>query len=259
MTRGGTGELPVWAGVALRGVASIVVFAVAFALLWQGAVWALAMPPYLMPTPLDAAGALVGQGDKILANALFTLAEAGVGLIVAAALAVVLGGLFVASPAAHRLAFPWAVALRSVPVVAIAPIVTLMVGRGFWAGVTVVVLAAFFPILVNCMRGYVSLPRGALEMMHVLDARPAEVLWYVRLPYAVGFVFSGLRTAAPIAILGAMLSEWLTGNRGLGYLILDSAALRELDLLWAAIVVSMLLGLLIFWTTATLEGALRRV
>ena len=216
------------------------------------------MPAYLMPPPDAALGALARNRSLIFGNMLFTLAEAGLGLTISAVLAVAFGGLFVASRTAQRLAFPWAVALRSVPVVAIAPIVTLMVGRGLWAGIVVVVLAAFFPILVNCMRGFASVDRGPLELMHVYAANRWEIFWYVRLPYAIGFMFSGLRTAAPIAVLGAMLSEWLTGNRGLGYLILDAAAVRELDLLWAAIFVSMVLGLVVFWTTATLEQALRR-
>lgn len=247
-----------WLITAGRGAASVVGFLLAFGVIWQLAIWLFAMPHYLMPRPVAAAEALMQHRKLIFGNTLFTLAEAGLGLVISACLAVALGGLFVASPTAQRLSFPWAVALRSVPVVAIAPIVTLMVGRGYWAGVVVVVLAAFFPILVNCMRGFASVHRGPLELMHLYDASRLQIFRYVRLPFAVGFVFSGLRTAAPVAVLGAMLSEWLTGNQGLGYLILDAAALRDLELLWAAIVVSMLLGLLIFWTTATLEQALRR-
>lgn len=248
-----------WVNTVGRGAASVIGFLIAFGLIWQLAIWLLAMPPYLMPRPIEAAEALVRHRSLIFSNTLFTLAEAGLGLVISAFLAVALGGLFVASPVIQRLTFPWAVALRSVPVVAIAPIVTLMVGRGYWAGVVVVVLAAFFPILVNCMRGFVTVHRGPLELMHLYAASPWQIFWYVRFPYALGFVFSGLRTAAPVAVLGAMLSEWLTGNQGLGYLILDAAALRDLELLWAAIVVSMLLGLLIFWSTATLEQALRRI
>jgi ABC-type nitrate/sulfonate/bicarbonate transport system permease component len=75
----------------------------------------------------------------------------------------------------------------------------------------------------------------------------------IRLPFALSHIFAGLRTAAPIAVLGAMLSEWITGSRGLGYLIQESGSMIEVPLLWAAILVSMATGLAVFWCMSALE------
>ena len=237
----------------MRALRSFALFAALAVLLWQLAITLFDVPPYLMPGPLATGRALLRHAALLGANLAFTVGEALVGLVLSTLLAIAVGGIFVASPLTAHAVFPFAIALRSIPVVAVAPIVTLIVGRGFWTGVSVVVLAAFFPILVNALRGFLSVRPAHLELMHLYAASRTRTFFAVRLPFALSYVFAGLRTAAPIAVLGAMLSEWLTGNRGLGYLILDSAALRELELLWAAITVSMLLGLSIFWATAAAQ------
>jgi len=247
-----------WAPWIVRPIVSFSLFAGLFFGAWHAAVVGFGVPPYLMPVPLSALEALVGNWPVISNNLWFTLSEAAVGLAFSVVLALFVAGLFVTSPTTAQAVFPFAISLRSVPVVAIAPIVTLLVGRGFWTGVTVVTIASFFPILVNCLRGFMSAPPQHLELMHLYAAKRWQVLAYIRFPFAFPFLFSGLRTAAPIAVLGAMLSEWLTGTRGLGYLILDSAALRELELLWATMIVSMMLGLTLFWMMAIVERHLLR-
>ncbi len=103
------------------------------------------------------------------------------------------------------------------------------------------------------MRGLTSPEPTSLELLHVCGASRWQKLTLVRIPYAVPYLFAGLRVATTAAILGAMLAEWLTGVRGLGYLILDSADLREVELMWAAIVLSALMALIAFWGTALAE------
>src|SRR5207302_9671054 len=124
---------------------------------WYVVIWALALPPYLLPTPRQAADALVREHAVILRNVGYTVAEAVTGLVLATALALVMAAASVAMPAFGRAVLPFAVALRSTPVVAIAPLITLMVGRGFWTGATVATIAAFFPIMVNAVRGFGSM------------------------------------------------------------------------------------------------------
>lgn len=243
----------VWANSAARTLVSFAIFALLFLSFWHGFVVLQDIKPYLMPLPQAALESLILNRSMIFGHLLFTLGEGVCGLAISTVLAIGTAGVFVVSPATAQATFPFAISMRSVPVVAIAPIITLIVGRGFWTGVTVVVIASFFPILVTSLRGFLGVRPAHVELMHLYGASRWQVLYLLRFPFGFPYIFSGLRTAAPIAVLGAMLSEWLTGTHGLGYLILDTASLRELELLWATIIVSMMLGLLVFWATATAE------
>jgi ABC-type nitrate/sulfonate/bicarbonate transport system permease component len=173
-------------------------------------------------------------------------------------LAIGVAGVSVAIPVVGRALLPFAVALRSTPVVAMAPLITLMIGRGFASGAAVVALAAFFPIMINAARGFGSIQPAHGELLHVLAASRWQTFRYVRVPFALPHIFAGLRVAAPMAVLGAMLAEWLTGTPGIGYLILDAAAMREQELLWSAICASIVLALSVYWATTRLEQWLRR-
>ena len=99
----------------------------------------------------------------------------------------------------------------------------LFLGRGINTSMVVVTIVSFFPLLVNLMRGLANADRNAAELLHVYGASRWQQLRYVRVPFALPFLFTGLRIAGANAILGAMLSEWITGSRGLGNLILEAS------------------------------------
>ena len=117
----------------------------------------------------------------------------------------------------------------------------LFLGRGINTSMVVVTIVSFFPLLVNLMRGLANADRNAAELLHVYGASRWQQLRYVRVPFALPFLFTGLRIAGANAILGAMLSEWITGSRGLGNLILEASELRETELLWAAVLTSVII------------------
>jgi ABC-type nitrate/sulfonate/bicarbonate transport system permease component len=241
-----------------RAAVSPLLFVVGLIAAWYLTIWALALPPYLMPTPLDTVDAFLRERGRILQHVSYTLSEAATGLLISAVLAIGVAGLSVAIPPLGRAMLPFAVALRSTPVVAMAPLITLVIGRGFASGVAVVVIASFFPIMINAIRGFSSMLPAHGELLHVLAAGKWQAFRYVRVPFALPHIFAGLRVAAPLAVLGAMLAEWLTGTPGIGYLILDAAAMREQELLWSAICTSMALALAVYWSTTSLEQWLRR-
>jgi ABC-type nitrate/sulfonate/bicarbonate transport system permease component len=237
----------------LKAIAALVGFFVAASLVWHGVMIWFGIKTYFMPMPAKTYAAMLSQWPLLQKNLVQTLEEGLVGLAISTAVAVSLATLCVNSRTISRATMPFAIAIRSMPVVVVAPLITLMAGRGFATAVTVVAMVAFFPIFVNVMRGLTATRSSALELMHVYGASRAQMLRYVRFPFALPHLFAGLRTAAPVAVLGAMLSEWLTGSAGLGYLILDASAARELEVMWSAIIISMLLGILVFWSTAELE------
>ena len=192
----------------------------------------------------------------LLARAGYTLGSALIGLAVSGLFAAGLSLAFTSSPRLAQASLPLVVAFRSAPVVAVAPLIMLMVGRGIGTSVIVVTIVSFFPIYVNLMRGLLAPDRNAVELMMVTGATRWQQLRYVRIPYALPFLFTGLRVAGGSAILGAMLSEWLTGAPGLGMLILSAGDMRETELLWAATILTVLVALGVFWATSAGERAL---
>jgi ABC-type nitrate/sulfonate/bicarbonate transport system permease component len=237
----------------LRFGGQILLFVALFVGAWYGAIWVLALKPYILPSPATTLAVFGTQAALLASDLGLTLRTALVGLAISATLAITLAGLFIAYPALARTLLPFAIAIRSAPVVAVAPLITLLVGRGVAAGIVVVVVASFFAILVNASSGFRSTSPSHLELMHVHAASKLQTFRMIRLPFALSHIFTGLRTAAPIAVLGAMLSEWITGSRGLGYLIQESGSMIEVPLLWAAILVSMATGLAVFWCMSALE------
>ncbi len=148
---------------------------------------------------------------------------------------------------------PIVITLRTAPVLAIAPILIMIFGRGVGVAVAVVVIVCFFPIMVNAMKGFSSTKANALDLMHVIGASATSTFLKVRLPFALPFIFAGLRSAATAAMLAAMLAEWLSGAPGLGSMILDASAMKKSALLWAAVLVSMAAAFAIYAVTAAAE------
>lgn len=241
------------AGKTGKVTAGFALFIAALVIAWYCMIWLLDLKPYTLPTPAAATAALYENSDELLKSAWLTVRTGLLGIALSTAVALSVAGLFVNSPTAARALMPYAVAVRSVPIVAIAPLITLFLGRGLAAGVVIVLIATFFPIFVNGLRGFSSVRESYLELMRVNAATPAQTLILLRLPYAMPHIFAGLAAAAPVALLSAMLAEWLTGSRGLGLLMLESMSVMDTALLWAGMLLSMGLGLAIFWATALLE------
>ena len=221
--------------------------------LWRALIAVYGIPPYIAPTPGGVVAAAIAHPGVLLAHAGYTLATACIGLAMSGVLAVCLSLAFTSFRRLARASMPLVLAFRSAPVAAIAPLIMLMVGRGIGTGIIVVTIVSFFPLYVNLMRGLAAPDSNAVALMRVTGASGWQQLRYVRIPYAMPYLFTGLRVAGSSAILGAMLSEWLTGAPGLGMLILSSGDMREVEMLWAATILSVLMALCVFWGTSAGE------
>lgn len=215
-------------------------------LLWEFAVRVLDVPIYVVPSVSALLNAIYVEREILLSNSVPTLLAAGSGFVIGNAIAVILAVTFVFSRILEKSLMPVAVALRSVPGVAITPLLILWMGYGLSPRVTVVALTVFFPTLVNLVRGLRSAETEAFELMHSLSASRLQVLLKVRWPASLPYLFAALRIGAPMAILTAMLSEWIAADEGLGYLIILSSFQFRVELLWADIVVLTLLAVVAF-------------
>ena len=221
--------------------------------IWQLAVSGLRIPKYLVPLPLVVLRAARQNWTVIAGQASVTLAAATLGLAVSTVFAVGVALCFSVSRNLAQMSLPLLMIFRSMPVAAVAPIMMLVLGRGIATSLAVVTIVSFFPLLVNLARGLENADRNALELLHVCGASRWQTLRMVRLPFALPYLFAGLRVAGASAILGAMLSEWITGSKGLGNLILESGEMREIETLWAAVIVSVFFAMVVFWITSACE------
>lgn len=247
-----------WATRVLRRLLATAAVVAVVLVGWSLALRIFDVAPYFMPGPGATLGRLVEARGTLASHALTTLWETAAGIVAATVLSVLLAAVFVTSAAAERALLPLAITFRSIPIVAVAPLITLIAGRGLATSVVCVTVVSFFPVLVNTARGLRAVTPELRELFRVNGASTLQVFRYARFPVTIPYLFAGLRSAAAVAVLGAMLAEWLTGTKGLGYLLTNAAAQRDNELLWSVVLVSSALSLLFFVAMGAVESVLVR-
>ena len=221
--------------------------------LWQGAVLCFHVPEYLLPAPFAAAKevdlALVG-------HAWTTFVEALLGFTLANVLAFLTAAAFVYFPPLESSFFPFAIALKTTPLVAVAPLLVIWLGTGLWSKVAASVLICFFPTLVNSVKGLKSVEPEALEFFATRGASSFETFLRLRLPSSLPYVISGLKISTSLAVVGAIVGEFVGASQGLGYVVLVSSYHMETPTMFAAVACSAAIGLAMFWGVAALERRL---
>ncbi|WP_320671369.1 ABC transporter permease [Patulibacter defluvii] len=206
----------------------------------------------VLPAPLDVLRE-AGNQSSTLWDATKTTLIGAFGGFVAGNLIGIVGALLVAASAtAARVVLPLALVIRVIPVIALAPFLTLALGSGSATVIAISALIVFFPTLVNGVLGFRSVPREMLELMEICGAGGWEVFRRVRIPAALPYLFSAFQVGAAACILGAMIAEWVTSSEGLGYLILQSGVQFDIELMWAGVVLAALLALIAFGLTGWL-------
>lgn len=208
-------------------------------LLWEAFVRLFEIPPYLLPAPSQVALAFIRSADLLARNAVVTLAEMLLGL----AFGALLGGLaalaLLLSARARRWLLPLLVASQAVPVFALAPLLVLWFGYGLASKVVMALLIIFFPVAVTLYDGLRRTDPGLLDLARVMTAdaprHRLRVLQHIRLMAALPSLFSGLKVAAAIAPIGAVIGEWVGASAGLGYVMLQANARVQIDLMFAAL------------------------
>jgi NitT/TauT family transport system permease protein len=172
----------------------------------------------------------------------WTLYEATLGLLLGSTFAIVLAVVMAHSQLAERSLFPLAIVIKVTPIVAVAPVLVIIFGFGTTPKIVVAALLSFFPMLVNSMTGFRDVSPGALEFMRSLRASPWQLFWKLRVPSALPYLFAALKVTYPLALIGAVVAEWFTGDRGLGLVIFVANANLDTPTLFAAIGVLALTG-----------------
>ncbi|HEV8469236.1 MAG TPA: ABC transporter permease [Candidatus Limnocylindria bacterium] len=225
---------------------------------WELHIRVFNVPTYLVPAPSVIAQTFVEEWPTLQRNVGATVIEATGGFFIGNAVAILLAILFVHNKTMERTLFPIAVAVRTVPIIAIAPILVLLLGNGYAPKIVIAALICFFPTLVNMVRGLEAVEGSALELMRVLSATRRQILFKLRLPSSLPFLFAALKISTASSVIGAIVAEWIGADVGLGYLIVISTFEFRTGLLYATTVVASLLALGLFLAIVILEHLIVR-
>jgi NitT/TauT family transport system permease protein len=230
--------------------------AVVFFVAWELVVWIFAIPRYILPPPSAVFRQFIRQFPRIWQYTLVTGGETLIGYVIACAIGVPLSMLVAFSPFLERTLYPSAVALEMVPKIAFAPIFVTWFGFGFAPKMIIVFMVCFFPILLNGVLAFRSLPTELIHFSRSTGAGTWTMFWRIRVPAALPQIFVGLKGAATNATVGAVISEWIGGDAGLGYFLQIASGDLRTDLAFAIIVVLAGLGLSLFYAVTFLERRL---
>ncbi len=213
----------------------------------------LDVPTFLVPTPTRVADSFFMNWQLLWTNSLVTLKEVLLGFIVAAA-----GGFFLAVmiayvPLLRRLLYPVIVASQTIPKIAIAPLLIVWFGFGLAPKIIVVFLIAFFPVVIASTVGLKSVDENMLHLVRSMGASAFQAFYKVRLVHAVPSIFSGLKIAITLSVVGAIVGEFVGADAGLGYLLLIANGQLDTPLMFAAVVVLSLMGVVLFAVVSSIE------
>ena len=233
------------------GVVSAVILGI-----WQVLVMVLDVPAYILPPPSRIAEALVAQPEFLARNALVTGTEIVLGLIVGTALGMSTALTASLFPAAGRVMLPVMVASQALPVFAIAPLLVIWLGFGLASKIVMATLIIFFPVASSFLDGLRRTDPGLLDLAAISGAGRFNTLALIRFPFALPGLASGLRVAAAVAPIGAVVGEWVGASAGLGFVMLQANARVQTDVLFAALFLLALMALLI---RALIDALARRM
>jgi NitT/TauT family transport system permease protein len=224
-------------------------------LLWEATVRLGNFPPFILPSPtyvIQRLAQALADGS-LLRHTWVTLGEVLAGLSMGALAATILGYALARWPAVERLLSPYIVASQAVPVVAIAPLLVIWFGPGVLSKILICALIVFFPVLVNTVVGLRSVPEDLSDLMRSLQATRWQTFRLLEFPAALPVFLGGLRIGATLAVIGAVVGEFVGADRGLGFLINRARGQYDTALVFVAILVLVLMALCLYGTVAFLE------
>jgi NitT/TauT family transport system permease protein len=225
---------------------------------WSESIELFDIKPFIAPSPQAVAAVLYDRFGILMANLLPTAIESILGFALGNLAAVIVATVFVWRKTVEEAMFPVAVMINSIPVVAKAPILVLLLGNGMEPKIAVAAIICFFPTLVNMTRGLRDVRPEQLELMRILSARQSEVFLRIRVPNALPYLFSALKIAASTAVIGAIVGEWIGSTQGIGALILQATFNFDSPLLYATIVVGSIFSALFFGVISLVERRMLR-
>jgi len=225
---------------------------------WQCVVWWTAYPAFILPAPTDVATTLIRviTDGTLWFHAQATFFEILMGLILGVMTATILGYAIAKSQLLEQILSPYLVALQSVPVVAIAPLMIIWFGGGYLSKIFVCALIVFFPVLINTVVGIRSVEPNLRDLMRSLQASRWQTFTMLEFPAALPVFFGGLKVGVTLSVIGAVVGEFMGANQGLGFLINQARGLFDTSLVFVAILTLATITLTMYGLVGLLEKRL---
>ncbi len=246
-------SLPTW---------STIIMSFIFLLLaWQLLVILGEYDSFILPGPFAVwqQFQLVLADGRLLKHTLITISEVIPGLVLGCLVAAPLGYLLAKSPLAERLLSPYLVASQAIPIIAIAPLLTIWISSTYWSRVTVAALVVFFPILVSMIAGMRSVPNELYDLMHALKANRSQIFRKLEYPAALPVLLAGLKVGATLSVIGALVGEFVQPqSQGLGFLLITARYQFKTDLVFVILVTLGAIALSLYGLVALTEKRVLR-
>ena len=230
--------------------------------LWEAAVRFWQVPAYLVPGPIAIGAAFLADAPLLLRSLLMTLIVTGLALVASVILGVALAGAMATSRWARAAILPWATVLQVTPIVAIAPLIIVWLDNPFASLVVCATIVAFFPVFSNTAAGLAAAPAEYLDLFRLHRATRWQTLWLLRLPAAIPAFLAGLRISGGLALVGAVVAEFVAGSggfaSGLAFRIVEAGYRLQVPRMFAALVLLSLAGIVIDTGLARLQARLLR-
>ncbi len=224
-----------------------------FIIVWQIYVDIFNISKLILPSPYLVIKALITDIEFLTFNALITLYESVLGFLIGGIFAILLATSFQFSKWAERAIYPYAIALRAIPLIALAPLIIVWLGTGYSSKIVLAAIISFFPILVNMIKGLNTIDPEAIDILTIFSASKWQIFKKVRVPNSLPYLFAGMKVSSSFSIIGAIVAEFTGSVKGIGYVIKSSSYYSDTDITFAAIIVASIMGLIFFGVIVFLE------
>lgn len=238
-----------------KSLPAIVLF-ISILLVWQIVIQTNTISFHLLPAPSDVFLALINNWNVMVPHILQTLLETIIGLVLAIIFGIITAILLDMSPLVRKAVYPLLITSQTIPMIALAPLLLLWFGFDLTPKVIIVVLSCFFPIAVATVDGFAHLDQDFTKLMKSMNASYWQTLWYIKLPGSLPQFFSGLKIAATYSVTGAIVGEYVGAYQGLGIYMQEVAHSHVISLVFAAIGITAILSLGLFFIVVLLEKLL---
>lgn len=222
-------------------------------LAWQFLAGWFKVPEYILPRPTGIIEAYAGMGGELKVNFFTTLEETVLGLLLGSAIGFIMGVLIAQSTLFKKMSLPFLIATNAVPVIAVAPIIIIWFGNSILAKIVVCAFISFFPIALNSYKGLSEYAPYYRELFMVYGASETEFLFKYKMKNALPFILTGLKLNATLSVIGAVIGEFVSSDRGLGFAILQSSYNFNSPKLWAYILLTCVIGVCLYAVIYILE------
>lgn len=221
--------------------------------IWEALVYLTKIRHFILPPPSKIVVTLIVERGQLLRHSFVTLQEMVLGFGLAVSFGIPLAILMSEFPTLEKAFYPYVIGSQTVPVFAIAPLLVFWFGFGIASKVAMAAIIVFFAIVLNTLDGLRSADLDTVNLFRILRASRWQILWKVRIPSALPFIFSGAKIGISISTIGAVIGEWVGSSAGLGYLMSYASGQVQTSLVFAAIFCLTLLGLSLFFLMTLLE------